>query len=385
MQKENHLDNWKVIAAASMLGCAGLIMIYFVPLLVGAVDEQLNLTNPQKGLFGASDLIGYGLASLSSFFWIRKVNWKWMAVFGIIIMLLGNLLSIQIVNFNWLVAIRIFTGLGQGITVGLAMTVIGDSSKTDRNLAIYLVLTLIVGMIGLNLLTDLIANYGTPPIYLTQVLLSILTLPFVLWAIPKKGLDFESKIGSGKLSKPVLMSLGAFFLLYIAYGGLWILVERFGTLAGHSPEFIGSSLSNSLIGGFLGLLIPIFIGDKIGRLIPIIVGFLGLSAFALLLFEGSSTSYQMAVFFGLFGVNLAVPYLTGIVVDLDNSGKGVAMIPAMYSIGVFVGPIVLSYFLTVEKSPMAGFVACGLFVTCMLIYIGLVKVTKNLAKTKAYT
>jgi len=326
-------------------------------------------------------LIGYGAASLSAFFWIRKVNWKWMAVVSLAILVVGNLLSTQIGDFNLLVAIRVFTGLGQGIAVGLAMTIFGDSSRTDRNLAIYLILTLLIGMVGFRLLPDLIAANGTLPIYLTQVILPILALPLILWKLPVKGLEFEIEKKTGNLSNPVLLCLGAFFLLYVAYGGLWILVERFGNLAGHSPEFIGESLSNAMTGGFLGLLVPIFLADKLGRIIPIVLSFLCLFAFAFLLFEGSETGFKVAVWFGLFGINLVVPYLTGIVVDLDFSGKGVAMIPAMYSIGVSVGPVALAYFLTAEGSSNAGFVASGIFLICMVIYLGMLRTLKTAVGT----
>ena len=89
----NHLDKRTVLIAAFAIGNAGLLMIYLLPLLVGAVNEQLLLNERQTGIFASSDLIGYSIASISAFFWIRRINWKHAAFVGLCMIIIGNLLS----------------------------------------------------------------------------------------------------------------------------------------------------------------------------------------------------------------------------------------------------------------------------------------------------
>jgi len=368
------INSWKTILAASALGNAGLLMIYFAPILVGAVDEQLQLTDFQKGLFGASDLIGYAIASLSAYFWIRKVNWRTAALIALVILVVGNMLSMYMPEIYSLVGMRIFTGIGQGIAVALTLAIFGDTDQTDRNLAIYLVLSLLVGIGILPFLPDWVATNGPNPIYWTQMIFAIIAIPFVIWAIPKKGLVQEIKGTTVKLSFPVQLALLGIIILYIGYGGLWVLVERFGDLSGLSAAVIGDSLTISLIVGLVALLLTIFIADRFGRMIPIILSLAFLIIFSLVLFwDQSATGFLIAVCAGNFGINLVIPYMSAVIDQLDESGKGVAMVPAMYSIGLFLGPIVLSFFMSEQDNSMAGYIAAAFFIACLGIYIWLVR------------
>ena len=368
------LNSWKTILAASALGNAGLLMIYFAPVLVGAVDEQLQLTDFQKGLFGASDLIGYAIASLSAYFWIRKVNWRTTGLISLVILTVGNLLSPLMPEIYSLVAMRIFTGIGQGIAVALTLAIFGDTEKTDRNLAIYLVLSLVVGIGILPFLPNLVSINGANPIYWSQVISAIVAIPFVLWAIPKQGLVQEEKGTTTKLSFPVQLALLGIIILYVGYGGLWVLAERFGDLSGLSPQVIGDSLTISLVVGLVALLLTIFVADRFGRMIPILLSLVTLIIFSLVLFwDKSANGFLIAVCAGNFGINLVIPYISAVIDDLDDSGKGVAMVPAMYSIGLFLGPIVLSFFMSEQDSSKAGYVAAAFFVGCLGIYGWLVR------------
>jgi predicted MFS family arabinose efflux permease len=365
------------LIAAITLGNAGLLMIYFLPLLVGAVDEQYGLTEIQKGIFGASDLIGYSVASLSAFFWIRKVNWKTMAFLAIAILAIGNLISVFAPNFTSLLAIRIFTGLGQGIAVSIAITIFGDSDHTDRNFAIFLILSLLVGVFGLPFLPGLVESMGSKPIFLTQLFFALLALPFVIWGLPKKGLEYEESKSDGKLSTAVILALLGILIMYIGYGGLWVLVERFGDFSGLPASTIAKSLSASLFVGIFALLIPIVLEDKLGRLLPIGLSLLSLIVFALLLFlDTSATGYLIAVCAGNFGINVILPYITGVIDKLDDTGKGVVLVTPMYAIGITLGPIILALFITENSTSPAGYAAAGFFLVSLIIYFWIIGVSK---------
>ena len=147
------------------------------------------------------------------------------------------------------------------------------------------------------------------------------------------------------------------------------MAERFGDLSGLSPQVIGDSLTISLVVGLVALLLTIFIADRFGRMVPIVLSLVSLVVFGLVLFwDKSATGFLIAVCAGNFGINLVIPYMSAVIDELDESGKGVAMVPAMYSIGLFLGPIVLSFFMSEQDSSMAGYVATAFFVGCLGIY-----------------
>jgi len=374
-QPSNIFDNKLILLTAFALGNAGLLMIYLLPLLVGVVAEGYDLNEQQTGIFASSDLIGYSIASISAFFWIRKVNWKYAALLGIAIMLLGNFLSNAMPDFVSLTAMRVFTGLGQGIAVAITLAVVTDSTKVDKNFAIYLIISLLFGAICVGFLPSWIEQLNSPhPIYYAQIIFAAIAIPLVLWAMPTKGLDYEDSLGSGSLSYIVLLALGGIFLMFIGYGALWSMAERIGDFSGLSAEFIGTALAISLIVAIIALLIPIFTETKFGRLIPIMASLICLVIFGILLFwDTSETAFLIAVCIGSFGINLVLPYISGLIGEQDATGKGVIMVTPMYSIGFALGPAIMSLFISENNYAPMGYVAAVLFLICMLIYWWIIK------------
>jgi len=213
---------------------------------------------------------------------------------------------------------------------------------------------------------------GPKPIFLTQLFFAVLAIPFVIWGLPKKGLDYEVNTSGGKLAIPVILGLLGILVLYIGYGGLWVLVERFGDFSGLPADTIAKSLSASLFVGIFALLIPIVLEDKLGRLLPVGLSLLSLIVFALLLFlDTSATGYLIAVCAGNFGINVILPYITGVIDQLDDTGKGVVLVTPMYAIGVTLGPIVLALFITENSTSPAGYAAAGFFLISLIIFFSI--------------
>jgi len=352
-------------------------MIYFLPQLVGAVVEQYGLSDKQMGVFASSDLIGYSIGSISSFFWIRQVNWKKAALMSIVIMIVGNFLSPMMTSYMPLLLVRIITGVGQGMAVAITLAIIADSTKTDRNFAVYLIITLIVGAAGVVMLPDLMVGYGASAIYWGQIICSLVALPFAILWLPAHGIEYEEEDLKGGLNRSVLLSLFSVFLLYIGYGGLWALAERIGNISGLSADYIGWCLSISLLWAIVGLLIPIFFELRFGRLFPISISILSLCVFGLLMFwDRSETGFLIAVSIGSFGINMILPYITGVIGENDKSGKGVIMVTPMYSIGFALGPSILSLFIFNDNYSYVGYIASIFFVVCFLIFFWIIK-TQN--------
>jgi len=351
-------------------------MIYFLPQLVGAVAEQFTLDERQMGLFASSDLIGYSIGSISSFFWIRRVNWRMASLISVVIMVLGNWFSPMISEYLVIIVVRILTGIGQGMAVAITLAVVADSTRTDRNFALYLIITLIVGAVGVMLLPDMMAKYGARPIYWGQILCALLALPFIFKWLPGNGIDYEEE-SSGGFNKSIYLSLFSVLLLYVGYGGLWALAERIGNISGLTPEYIGWCLSISLLWAIVGLLIPILFELKFGRLLPISLSILSLCVFGLLMFwDTSKTGFLIAVSVGSFGINLILPYVTGVIGENDSSGKGVIMVTPMYSIGFALGPAILSFFIINDDYTYVGYVASAFFIICFLIFILVIRTSK---------
>lgn len=364
------MNDQKTLWSGYLLGTAGLLMIYLLPQMVGAVTDQFGLNPRQSGLFASMDLIGYSIASVSSYFWIRKYNWKNMAWLSIAIMVLGNLASVYIDHFTLLMAARVLTGLGQGIAVAITLVLVSDSVSTDRNFAIYLILTLIVGAIGVEILPALMENYQAAPIYLSQSIIAILCIPFVMFWLPTQGTNEELEADSSKMNGIVIACLVGIFLMFVGYGGLWSMTERIGIINELDEVYISNILSTALLAAIPALLIPILIGIRFGRIIPLVISTFGLILYGLFVSaDNNEMLFATAVIAGSFGVNMILPYLTGIISDNDKSGKGVVMVTPMYSIGFALGPALLSLFVIGADYHIAGYIATAIFSLVFITYI----------------
>lgn len=364
--------------AGYILGNAGLLMIYLLPQMVGVVTEQFGLSPMQSGFFASTDLMGSAIASISSFFWIRKTNWKTMAWLGLGIVIVGNLLSMVAGSFGLLAFMRIFTGLGQGIAVALTLVIVGDSENTDRNFAIYLILTLLFGAAAVELLPALYSPFEGVHIYGAQIATCLLAIPFILKWLPERGKLSEEVISDNSLSMVSILCLFGVLVLYMGYGGLWALTERIGVANGFAPDFIANVLSISLLVSIPALLVPIVFGVKFGRALPITIASIGLILYSVLIYYGqNSTLFFLAVAAGSFGVNMIIPYMTGILADEDKTGKGVVMVMPMYAIGFALGPSVLSIFTTGDGFLPITIAATLMFILVFIIYFWVILKNKN--------
>ncbi|ANQ48852.1 MFS transporter [Flammeovirga sp. MY04] len=359
----------KELWAAFLLGNAGLLMIYLLPIMVGAVSEQFNLTPQQSGLFAACDLIGYSMSSISSFFWINKTNWKRMAIISVLVMICGNALATIVGSFPVLLLIRWLTGLGQGIGVALTLAVINKFGDTDRNFAAYLIITLVFGALCMEGISFFPNYEKADVIYAMQIILAIICLPFVIQFMSKGGHQLEEKGSSQRIPILVFLCLLGVLLMFVGYGGLWSFTERIAVANHFDPEFVSTVLSSGLLIAIPALMIPLFIGSKYGRMLPISISILGLIIYSLCVGTDDKVYFTIGVLTGSFGVNLIIPYLTGIIADQDQSGKGVVMVTPMYSIGFAMGPLFLSMITTDGNYLVLSIVSVAIFLMVYITYL----------------
>lgn len=369
--------------ARYLLGNAGLLMIYLLPQMVGVITDQFQLNPQQSGLFASADLAGSAITSISSFFWIRKTSWKTMAWLGIGIIIMGNLWSVLAGSFEILTLSRIFTGFGQGIAVALTLAIINDSKDTDRNFAIYLIITLLFGAATVELLPHFFMPLQGKHIFGSQILMCVIATPFMLGWNPQNKSPKNKTHTAKYLKFESVMGLLGILLLYVGYGGLWALTERFGTAYGLDYEFITRVISIAILIAVPGLLLPIFVGVKFGRFLPMLFASVCLLLYGILLYFGQNTIlFFLSITIGSLGVNMILPYMTGILADSDNTGKSVVMVMPMYAIGFALGPAVLSVFLKGERFLWICVIAIVLFIKVIAIYFWIM--LKNKDKTVSH-
>ncbi len=355
------LENKWTLYTLILLGSIGTLFINFQPVMVGAVADTMGLDEKRMSYFASSDLIGYAVASLTSFYWIHRIGWQKAALVALVLALSGNFISVLASQYPLLLSARILCGLGEGALTAIALAAIGASAKPDANMGIFLAVLLIISAAGLLLLPPWIEKYAADPIYLFFILLLGIVSFLVLFKVPadlrsgRTDLSQARAIDLSLFSKPVIMGLLGILILYIGVGAFWAFVERLATLAGLESAFIANAIGISLIVSLIGAFLPIVLDLRFGRIAPIIISLLVMIGSGLVIF-GKLTASIYVVALSLFYIfwNIVLPYMVGLISEHDDQEVGAAMVPSMFSIGSALGPLIASLFITSDDlSPAA--------------------------------
>lgn len=88
----------------------------------------------------------------------------------------GNLVSGLMGTDSDLSLVRFITGLGEGVIISLSFTFIGLTTRTARNLALYLVLLLTYGALGLWIMPSILSGFSISAILGAWAVISLIAL-----------------------------------------------------------------------------------------------------------------------------------------------------------------------------------------------------------------
>ena len=179
----------KAIMAVTVMGTAAVIMFLMLPLFVGAVAENIDITEQQLGFLASSDVLGYGVGAIIALFWARQFNWQ-KAVIILLVLLIGmNLLSIVVLKqVSLLIASRIACGLVQGSLATIYTAHISDTLKPEKYYAYFLAVQTVAGGIGLLLMPQFVEKWGVAPVIYVQCILAAIALIMAFYGCPNGAL-----------------------------------------------------------------------------------------------------------------------------------------------------------------------------------------------------
>ncbi|MGB1237923.1 MAG: MFS transporter [Pseudomonadales bacterium] len=356
-------NRWQVIAANVYLCTLPALVIIFLPMLVGGMVEHLGMSAQQAGYVATSDMLGYTLGTIGSFFFIHKLNWRLIAVACIAVMIAANGFSGTISDYQTLLAVRFVSGLGGGILTAITFAAMGQMRDPDSAYGWWLVLQAAFGLVGFQYFWDISVNGG----FLVLSALLVLGI-FLVPLVPAQANAQSSE--SGSIDKSMLAKAGlavlAILLVYIGLMTEYTYLERIGNEAGLSPEEIGTAFSAMSVAGLIGGGLAAKLGAKYGRTIPSLLGVVGaIVSFYLLSSEQigfNLYTFACCLYFGLW--SFLLPYLVGACAAVDSSGRTLAMGNAAIGAGLAFGPFIAASLISgndysILATVAAAFVALG--------------------------
>jgi len=373
------VDRTVRIAAALFVFVMGSISFPLLPMVVGAVTDHLDFSVRQVGLIASADMFGMFLAAIAAIYWIRRANWRQLAIGLALCLCLCHAVSSQLQEFVPLLMIRLLAGFCGGSMMALGGTALTDGSRPERNTALFIGMQMAVASTGFMVMPRFIEGYGVAGAY---GFLAVLAVPAVIAAFwmptagrwpreSEEGNVANSVLTGSAFTRALLVLLFATlpaFWFHVAYAASWAYIERLGVASGMSVEAVGQTLSLSFLAGIGGSVVAWLLSDRIGRLWPCVITLaLQLASLGMLAFNlNSPTVYVFALMIYVFCITFPFPYLLAFAIEMDRTGRGAVLFLLMVKAGIAIGPFFASNFVSKTDFTLPLLIAAIFYTFCLV-------------------
>jgi fucose permease len=338
-----------ILAATLAIFVYGLI----APIL-GALLPTYGLTAGQQGMLAMLYAVGLIIASLSAGPVIDVKGNKLALLVGLILIIASLLAAPNAGGYSGLCAVYLILGLGGGVVVTGANSLVGAIEPTRRGSALNF-LNLFFGLGGI--ITTYIASEGIKPATVCYFIAALTAVAFLANAttrMPGPSGESSFRLGevSGLLSKPALILLALFLFLYVACEvGVWNWLKLY-LIGVHFDERTAGHVVS--YGFALGILLGRVVVSKIliktpALKVTLIASFcIAITTFVMLQLS-STTAITIAVFCA--GLSMAPVFPTTLAITGDTFQRGTAT-----AMGIV---ITLGWIGLAVSSPIIGALAEG--------------------------
>ncbi len=349
-------------------GVAGSMADLLSPIYATSFHKGFGLSNTQAGFLvtaalGAMAVVEFGLAHS-----IGGRDLKKIATYGVAISSVALLYISQVSDqgFWTLFAGMLALGLGCGLTFVAGNAALSYANNSERSFGLLTFWYMIFVFIMMSTNPHLRKLYPIVLPYAAMVAVQLVCLALIWWKLPDTRLFVKKPAAENagaptelKLFGPIPIMLGlSVTLSQLSLAALWTFAQELGRTAGLSSEATANFLGFSQLVGLLGTMAPWLLGRLIGRAALGAAGLLlstvGLVGVALVHTPAAYIAGNLAVNLGYW---IVLPLSLSIAADLDrNSGRLVAFMLGMSSIGLAIGPSLAGPLLGGEDTTLGGWV-----------------------------
>ncbi len=366
----NELDQPKAIVAAIILGFAGTGVAMGMPMLVGSLAESLSFNEQQLGWLASSDMGGLFIGSFATALVVARANRRTLAYGGLFLVILSNFFSTQNQELLPLVLCRLGAGVGAGICYSTCTASLAGSHNSARTFSIFLFVLVTMNALIFYVFPMLDARWGVNGIF-AFYLIEAIPILFVIPMLPRyfsAPSDEEAKSEDttelvSKASVPLILPrlcLAAVFSFYIMVGAYWAFIERAGSAANISPEFVSGSLTWSQVFSLSAAFLAVILAKRFGQSKPLIFSLLAISLTMLMLAaQVDSATFVISVFsFSFFWIFIDV-FQLGTLSNIDPSGRYAALVPAWQGVAQAIAPSIAGTLLAYQMGYGAVMTLCA--------------------------
>ncbi|HEX8758037.1 MAG TPA: hypothetical protein VF745_17000 [Steroidobacteraceae bacterium] len=373
------------LTAAIVLGTVGALTILIVPGFVLLIGAQSGLGDRQLGFVAAWDINSMAAAIGLATFVISRLNWRHLAVAGIALIAIGDLLTALNHGYPGLVAARVCAGAGEGLAVAVSFAALGSAANPDRAFGIYLIVCLTVAAGILAVLPGAQERFGAANIFVALGAITLASATLLAWLPARNpGSAAWAEAPPAVARGLAVTGLAGVFLNFIAEGAMWSYFGRIGAASGVAPATIGAAMGLSSFAGMGGALLAVSVCNRLGRVIPLALsGVISVSSFWLLKGHVSSTGLVSSGVLLNFGWNLAQPLFSGVCAQADAQGRVVVAMGCIQTVGFGFGPALAAMTLHGNDFSPAVWMSIGVLLVSLVLVISGLKMHERRARSGA--
>ena len=365
---ESHIERADLVRFVGIGTCAVMVPLV-MPMLMTAASTLFSVPSARAANIAVAEMAGSGIGALLVSIVLIRRDWRATTVASFAGLLVVNVATLALDNFALVLPLRLFSGIGAGVCLGLASAGLAGLRNTERSLAIFFVTAFMVSAAALRILPPLLNTYGPESMFI--VLAAAATIGLMLSvsirqrrpakSIPKPNADTGDGDANQRAAWTGVVGVLGFFM---GIGSLWTFFSQIGIDAGLDSAAIGRGLGLGGLSGGVGALAAVLVAERAPRSLLLAVGLAAAAGAAVLLWSAiNSASFAAAALLLLFSWNFTFPFMLGLLEEAESSGRFVPMGIAMSSFGFAGGPALTTLLLGEQVTAMLP----GLFLAFVVV------------------
>ncbi|EZP72775.1 Major facilitator superfamily MFS_1 [Sphingomonas paucimobilis] len=319
--------------------CSAFSSQMVMPLWVGAVIDDLRLSEAAAGRVGSFEFMAVAAVSLLVAFQIQRFPTRRTATVGIALLVVGNFASAFAMSEGALIASRMLCGLGKGFVVAIAFSLAAGSSRPTRAFALLNIVYALFSTAFYLAVPYAIKWDGAAGAFLSMAVVAVIGALFMI-RFPADRLTSSELTGLSLRSLPAFgyLTFAALIILWSGHNVIWTFIERIGVRDGMDVTQIGAVLSLSAFLTIAGPSLVRLLDTRLGYGIPmvgaILLKILAVFAIGYLV---SGRAFMLAVPAFMLLSLFITPYVMGILSLADPAGRLAAASSAAMTAGSSMG------------------------------------------------
>lgn len=373
MIETNKKAQFKILVPVSAAYSLAIISTWLQPKLIAELIGSYGLDEVSAGSVAAVEIAALAFTSMICARVLSRISYLRIICYGVLLLVIGNIISLYIESYPALVSTRIICGIGAGMLLMVSTAAIADFDDSDRAYGQINTVSILSGIAAFGV-ASIIASLVNSAVTFSIILCFVIVLmPFALLMPKNEGISLSKNSGIPEegisISFDIILITTGVFISCCVLASAWAFYFVLGELAGFSSDQIHGILAYTILFALFGSLIASVIGHRYGRFKPLLLSLILMTVSIMSLsLSNDANVYRIFTGLNLMGLYLFVPYFLGYASAFDPSGRGPAIVAGAYMLAPAVGPYMGAMVFSLYGVELLAWLTLGVNLVSLLVF-----------------